>query len=424
MKQQCTVEIFKNDCWSKCCTVSIENINSSTAGSSVITFDTNFQEKGQSPSLRYLPQSEKYKLSHWPSFLLDLIPQGDGRVYLQKVLEVSDDSQSDWRMLQVGAINPVGKIRIREAVNAFQDRIKQEGSNSFERGFTTEEILSRHESFAEYFDAHGFFTASATSIHGVSPKLLLTQAKDGLWYADATLPDKKAAKHYIIKFSRARNLADWTILQHEAHYLRLAKEMGLFVAELPRWQKDILFVPRFDRSVVSDKVIRYHQESLASLADLANPKIEPNHKLMVETLRNFVSDPYQATLEYIKRDIMNLALGNTDNSPYNMAVQTINGKTQLAPFYDFAPMYLDMDGISRSLEWLDDNQQELKNWRDIIQDLPFSSEEKEKLRQDLSVFGKRMGNLETLMEQIGVSDDIIMDRYYGIQNQRWQLSEL
>lgn len=422
---QCTIEIFKNNWWQECCTVTMENPAAGKNSPSIIAFNPDYLFEGrQAPSLRLSPQPAPLKLPHWPSFLLDLIPQGDGRQYLKEVLELADTQESDWRMLLMGAINPVGQIRVREAADAYRQRMRQLDPKWSEQGFTTEAVLSRSEAFAEHFDAHGIFTAGATSVQGLAPKLLLAQGKDGLWYADATLPDSRVARHVILKLSRARNLADWTILRHEAAYLRLARDMGLFTGEMPEWKNEMLFVPRFDRMVMPDRVIRHQQESMVSLAGLTDPDAGVTHNRILETLRQYVSDPHEATLEYFRRDIMNLALGNTDNSPYNTAVQTVNGITRLTPLYDFAPMYLDADNLSRSLEWVDENGNELTNWADVIKAQLFSDAEKALLRQALRAFGQHMEKLEALMEQHGVSEDIMTDRYYGIQNQRWQLGEL
>ncbi|MDR0934022.1 MAG: HipA domain-containing protein [Burkholderiaceae bacterium] len=423
--QQCTVEIFKSGWWQECCTVTLDNPATGRSGPSFISYNQDYLFDGkQAPSLLYRPQAARMALPCWPSFLLDLIPQGEGRQYLQEVLELEEAPESDWRMLLIGAINPVGQLRVREAVDAYWERMRQLDLKWVTQGFSTADVLSRSEGFVEHFDAHGLFTGGATSVQGMAPKFLLTQGKDSLWYADATLPDDKAAKHYILKFSRARNMADWVILKHEAAYMRLAHEMGLFVAELPEWKNDMLFVPRFDRSVMPERVIRHQQESLASLSALVDPLAVPTHNLMLKTLRLVVDDPYQATLEYIRRDVMNLALGNTDNGPYNIAVQTVNGEIRLTPLYDFAPTYLETDNAGRALEWVNENGDEISNWADVLRALPLSPEEKDKLRGELRAFGERMAALETLMEAHGVSNDIMTDRYYGIQNQRWQLREL
>lgn len=106
----------------------------------------------------------------------------------------------------------------------------------------------------------------------------MTQDKDGLWYADAALPDTRAARHFLDQAFRGRNLADWKILENETAYVRVAREMGLAVGELPKWQSDMLFIPRFDRTVTETGVIRHHQESIASLCQLADASERPSHK--------------------------------------------------------------------------------------------------------------------------------------------------
>lgn len=420
----CTIDIFEDGKWQPCCTVTVPDPDAGKAGKAILSFHMGISHESRyAPSLRYFPQQGTQELPHWPSFLLDLIPQGEGRQYLHEVFSLSDEPESDWPMLLAGAVNPVGKIRVREAMDAYQERIRQLDLKWSQRGFTIEEVLSHSDDFIAYFDGHGVFTSGATSVQGKTPKLLLTQGKDGLWYADATLPDEKAARHYIVKIPQAGNRVDKNILRHEALYMRLARDMGLFVAELPRWREDMLFVPRFDRAVAKNQVVRHAQESLVSLAGQIALK-EMTHNLMLETLRQFVASPYQATLEYIRRDMMNLAMGNMDGDLYNTAVQTIQGEVRLSPLYDFAPAYLDGNGASRSLKWVNADGNEVKNWADILEALPLPQEEKGALRRELRAFGKRMENLEMLMEQYGISDDIAIDRYYGIRNQCWQLGEL
>jgi len=57
-------------------------------------------------------------------------------------------------------------------------------------------------------------------------------------------------------------------------------------------------------------------------------------------------------LEYLKRDVANLALGNKDNHARNTAVQRdFESHVALTPLYDFAPMYLHPDGIARCIRW-------------------------------------------------------------------------
>lgn len=57
------------------------------------------------------------------------------------------------------------------------------------------------------------------------------------------------------------------------------------------------------------------------------------------------------TLDYLCRDVLNLAMRNTENHARNTAVQQLGNTLRLTPLYDFAPMYLDPDGIARTARW-------------------------------------------------------------------------
>lgn len=52
-------------------------------------------------------------------------------------------------------------------------------------------------------------------------------------------------------------------------------------------------------------------------------------------------------LAYMLRDILNLALRNTDNHGRNAAVLRTGGQVGLSPIFDFAPMFLDPEGPGR-----------------------------------------------------------------------------
>lgn len=240
-------------------------------------------------------------------------------------------------------------------------------------------------------------------------------------YADAALPDAKAARHFLVKLSRGRNLADWKILENEAAYVRVAREMGLGVGELPKWQSDMLFIPRFDRAVAETGVIRHHQESIASLCQLADSSERPSHNVVLKTLREYVSDPFATTVEYLKRDILNMAMGNIDNHPFNKAVRIVDGKIGLTPIFDFSPSYLLTDDIERSMEWMDEKGDVLDNWNDILDSLEIPPEEMSGVLVEIDRFGRKLDTLQDIMKQQGVDEDIVDARYYGIQNLRSQL---
>nr|WP_225780307.1 HipA domain-containing protein [Pseudomonas sp. Marseille-Q3773] len=55
--------------------------------------------------------------------------------------------------------------------------------------------------------------------------------------------------------------------------------------------------------------------------------------------------------EYVRRDLLNRILGNTDNHGRNTSIMRAGGKFRLAPIYDLAPMILDEEGITRTTKW-------------------------------------------------------------------------
>ena len=421
---ECTIELFERGQWKPCCLVETETPEAGPVSPATLTYLPSYLEEGALPvSLHYPRRTEPFRLSCWPSFLLDLIPQGEGREYLLYEYQLPDEQAMNWPMMLLGAINPVGNLRIREAFESWRQRTTHKAPVWITRGFTRKEILERSEDFVEYLEEHGMLSAGTASLQGRTPKFLMTQGKNGLWYADAALPDDEAARHFLVKLSPGRNLADWKILENEAAYLQVAKEMGLFVADLPTWQSDMLFMPRFDRALAEKGILRYPQESLVSLCKIFDETRMPSQNDVLKTLRQYTSDPAETTLEYLKRDMMNVALGNTDNHPGNTAVQSVSGKVRLTPLFDFTPAHLSTDNIERSLEWVDERGNILDNWGEIIGRLDVPAEEHLAIRKEIARFGEKLATLADLMKKAGVDDDIIEARYYSIANLRAQLND-
>jgi serine/threonine-protein kinase HipA len=99
-------------------------------------------------------------------------------------------------------------------------------------------------------------------------------------------------------------------------------------------------------------VTRLAQESIATLTGMPGFEALPSHDQVCLALIRHCTSPQDEVLEYLKRDIANLALGNKDNHARNTAVQRdFNGRVALTPLFDFAPMYLHPDGIARRIRW-------------------------------------------------------------------------
>jgi serine/threonine-protein kinase HipA len=300
--------------------------------------------------------------AHWPVHLIDLLPQGYGRQELLRRIgqPATAGVAADWQLLLAGAGNPIGNLRVKEAAHWL-------GANAGPlRGFTDDEVAQRGDAFADYLASHGLFVAGSSGVQGEWPKILLTRAQDGLLYLDHTLPDQRAVAHCIVKFGRGTDPQLASILRHEGPYMRIAQLLGLRVHAPLVLRQRALFIPRFDRVAQAGAVTRLAQESIATLTGMPGLDAVPSHDQVCEALIRHCSDPQTEVLEYIKRDIANLALLNKDNHARNTAVQrNFGGHIALTPLYDFAPMYLHPDGIARRIRW-EGNDNGQPDWARVV----------------------------------------------------------
>ncbi|AOK57252.1 phosphatidylinositol kinase [Burkholderia stagnalis] len=318
---------------------------------------------------RFPVSLELLKQPHWPVFLIDLLPQGFGRLELLRRLGLPEtaEERADWPLLLAGAGNSIGNLRVKEAVQWLDER------RGPLQGFTDDEIAARGDAFTEYLAAHGLFVAGSSGVQGEWPKLLLTRADDGLLYLDHTLPDERAVTHYIVKFARGTNERLAQILRHEAPYMAIAQYLGLRVHAPLTLRGRALFIPRFDRVRDAAGVIRLGQESIASLTGKAGFGVVPTHDEVCRHLVRQCTDPQAEVSEYLCRDVANLALGNKDNHARNTALQRdFDGRVALTPLYDFAPMYLHPDGIARRIRW-QDNDGGSPDWAKVLEAVVASS---------------------------------------------------
>lgn len=342
-----------------------------------------------------------------PPFLLDLVPQGRGRKLLAAELNISDGEENDLLLTQYGAFNPVGNLRLDTAV-AFYENWQKKNPEIAAEGFALADIIARSDDFLDHFWMHAMYAAGTTGVQGAAPKFLLTQNRDGLWFADAALADTEAAKHWLIKQPRGTDETDYAVLRNEAAYLRVAARCGLRTAGDPMHVRDMLFVPRFDRLVQANGLHRLSQETLASLAGVRGFGIPVSMFSLVEAFRPYVTDPVNEIVEFMRRDVLNMAMKNTDNHARNTSVQRLpDGTVRLTPVYDFAPMYLDRAVIVRSCRWKTPAQHDVSNLDEIIATLNLSESEKQKVATGLRDFARTVADLPEIMADCGVDKGII-----------------
>lgn len=355
MSENCTIQLHAEGLWHDVAEVSVfGNVQNGWSAATYGGYAANWAvahaglRDAHALSCQYPVSLEPFRCAHWPVFLIDMLPQGFGREELLRRIDLPPTfgAKADWQLLLAGAGNPIGHLRVKEAALWLSENATPL------HGFTDDEVANRSEDFAEYLAGNGLFVAGSTGVQGEWPKILLTRADDGLLYLDHDLPDARAREHFIVKFSRGGNEDLGCILRHEAPYMELARLLGLRVYAALLYKSRTLFIPRFDRVVSEGGVVRLAQESVASLTGKSGFTHLPTHEEICEELMRQCTDPQAEILEYLKRDVANLALGNKDNHARNSAIQRdFDGRVQLTPLYDFAPMFLHPDGIARRIRW-------------------------------------------------------------------------
>jgi serine/threonine-protein kinase HipA len=425
---ECHFQIFVNDQWIDCATLAMrEGAPQRGNAGSIFEYDLDyaFEDTLEPVSLRLPVDANHHTFAHWPAFFYDLIPQGRGRKFLLGQLDLVDGPGADFPLVCAGGFNPIGRVRVAEAVEYFEQHIQRHDARGMDKGFTLAEIIERGEAFHERMMIHSMLAAGTTGVQGAAPKYLLTRDRQGLWHADGALIDAEAASHFIVKRPRGNSDADKKVLRNEAAYMDVAASMGIRTHGKLERHDDSLFIPRFDRLVENGKVIRLHQESAASLAGLVGFDASPSQFELLYALRTVVTDKTAETIEFLKRDVLNLAMRNTDNHARNTAVQKIGHEVRLTPLFDFAPMYLDPEGISRAARWYHPaTRKELTEWRDVIAVLELEEGEVNHISLELQKFGEQMNELNQHMKQADVDDDIVAFLRPNIEEQIRQLRSI
>ncbi|WP_233831212.1 type II toxin-antitoxin system HipA family toxin [Paraburkholderia sp. ZP32-5] len=418
----CTLQIFLDDSWIDCAQVDFDN--KLCQWNYLVMYAV---EHTHAPLSLAEPVDMNIRTARtMPAFLYDLVPQGAGRRFLLGEMQLADGPDADFPLICAGAFNPVGRIRVAEAVDYFDKHVARHPDARGMPGLTIDDVVGRSAEFSERMRLHGMLGTGTTGVQGAAPKYLLTRDREGLLHGDAVLPDADATQHFIAKLPRGKSDADSKVLRNEAAYMRVAAALGIRTsADLPTLHGNVLLIPRFDRIARDGKVVRLHQESMASILRLPGFDRRPSLFEVVSGIRGVVTDPATETLEFIKRDVLNLAMRNTDNHARNTAVQVVDGHVRLTPLFDFAPMYLDPEGIARTLRWYrPDTQVELTEWADVLAALPVADNERPMLAAGLSRFAAQIEHLPDVMDAQGVDHDVIEFLTQSIDMQVRQLQAL
>lgn len=340
----------------------------------------------------FVPES----LAAWPAVMTDILPQGFGRQRLAAHLGIAARlPASDWALLRAGAGNPIGHLRVREAADELALQPRSDG-------WTLQSLHERAEDFLESLHAAGFALGGSSGVQGEWPKLLMTEGRDARWHLDHQLPDAAAERHWLVKFSRHDETGVFDdILRAEAIFHDIAATLGARVHGRAIYDRGLLFVPRFDRALSpSGKVERIAQESLYTLTNRGGFDAHVTHNQVCQALVDHASDPETELLEYVWRDVINVALGNRDNHGRNMAIQRFeDGRVALAPVYDLAPMCLHPDGIARRMRWRQDDNAR-PDWGSVAAQVAESGAlAEEALRANYLSWAERLEAVPDLLQQ-------------------------
>lgn len=311
-----------------------------------------------------------------PAFLHDIAPAGAAKRFLMTRVgrEKPDGISADLFLLARSTPAPIGHMRIKESAEALDSRPPM--------GFERQEVIQRDNRFLEYAYEQGAAIGGATGAGGEAPKLLLTESQDGLLFPDAVLGDEQVKQHWFVKFARNKGTQlDQDILRSEYHYYKALQTLGIDTVAaqglaLEEATKPSLWMHRFDRRVTSEGVERYAVESIYSLAGVTVPGSAMGHREVVELLIGLWKEAGQShevpdlVAQYLKRDLLNKILGNSDNHGRNTSIIREAGAFRLAPIYDLAPMVMDDEGITRTTKWPRDLERAGDvDWRGVCRSL-------------------------------------------------------
>ena len=382
------------------------SLKQGVAGGGVFEYDIDYvlghaaDEVAPAAALRYPVTFELHRSDRWPAFFLDIMPTGAGRRVWLRRLDLRDSAEADWELLVQGAGNPPGNIRVAEAV------IPPAGPHP---GFTREEIVEKSADFIEYAEARGAVVAGATDVQGDAPKFLLVRDRNRRWHPDGAVGDREVLDCWLVKFPRGKTEADRAVLRNEAPYLEVARRFGLRVGSPLQFIDNTLFIPRFDRTAGPAGLERHGFETLSSAAGIAEFGKRGDHGLFCSVIARFAADPATEIVEYVRRDILNAAVRNTDNHGRNTAfLKLAGGAVSLSPIYDLAPMFLDPEGIPRSSRWGSDLEPVIGRpaWGKIAESLS-SFVDLQRFRMLLARDAEAVARLPETMRECGVEDGVI-----------------
>lgn len=368
--QHITLQTWLAGAWQTAATLSVLHPDRGRSSAIELEYDATYvarfrQYPAARLSLEFPVDFFPHHNEHWPAFLLDILPLGAARraICLRLGLENYSSPIHDFYLLRNHCPAPIGNLRVLESA------LQQPDTPAI--GFPMTDVLKRDSDFLDYAREQGAAIGGATGAGGEAPKLLVSLGCDGLYYPAGSLPDEQCAEQFLVKFPRHQSLQlDQTILEGEYRYYQICSRINHITSidtgprgfdsiffshhDDPLISKPSLWLKRFDRL---DAQHRLGMESLYAMQGVSEPGQTVQHTDYLASLVRYWSEYNQQSkiedmvLDYLRRDLLNVVLGNTDNHGRNTAILKQDDQLQLAPVYDLAPMCMDAEGITRTSRW-------------------------------------------------------------------------
>lgn len=292
-----------------------------------------------------------------PAFLHDIIPAGAGRRHILPGTVVPPGMSLDLFLLQQFTAAPIGNMRIKSAAEALHPASKVPG------GATRAEVVQEGMGFLDRALESGCPIIGALGAGGIAQKMLLVEDASGRLYPEGAVRDADVCRHWFVKFPRNKaTQLDRDILHSEYCFYRALGQLGVDTISAEGLSYEAAKVPtvwmqRFDRKVSLGGVERIAVESIYSLCGISNRGSFLNHFDVVDRLaETWIAAGQESEIpdmisEYLRRDLINQVVGNTDNHGGNISILRSKERVSFAPVYDLAPMVLDAEGIVRITRW-------------------------------------------------------------------------
>ena len=421
-----TLEALLNGTWERAATVEFPEEGAGDQGPAWFEYDYEYVARWLEADRLDVPASVTLPLEFgpslrraWPAFLDDVRPMGGARRWWLDQLGLPDAPSSDFALLRRGTVAPVGNLRVAESVPPKTESPPR---------FPLQAVVDREHAFLAWASDHGAQVGGATGAGGDSPKLLLRREADGQVWIDVWQDEpESAAAHVLVKFARTRSDRDRLILRSEYVYYQALTRLGVptISAHGLELHEGVggpsLWLPRFDVRRHEGREVRLGVESIYSLVG-ARPGARLRHQDVLLALRKLVppADWPALLLDYVQRDVLNLVFGNSDNHGRNTALLKSADAVGLAPIYDFAPMKMDLEGISRTTQWASFERGGDVDWRGLL--ATFGDDEAF-VRAGLRELSARLTTLPALLRELGLPRETLEFPALGLLRTEARLRE-